>query len=462
MIKKLISLYQSFSQFIAGNADDFNVEQRLLNIALLFSILASMLSILINVQLQLPEALHYTISIGALLLIYMYISARIFKYFFVWPFIIIALLILSISWIFNEGPSGSINYIYILASVVFMSILPRDRRFWIGVVVFANLVVLYAINYFFPHWVHPYPSAQVRESDLLMTFSYVLLFSILIFSSVRKYYENERDVVEEQKLKIEHQHKNITNSIQYAKEIQQALFHSQDKIKKFYPDSFVFWQPKDVVSGDFYVFNKYGSNGDKILTAVADCTGHGVPGALITILGVSFINEIIVQYPDLSASEFLELLRQKVKTALQQSEPNSSLDKHHGIDLALIIYHPESNSLDYAGANRPIYLIRENQMVEFKPNRMPVGIHYNDDKKFTNHRIQLQKNDEVILFTDGFSDQFGGSASHKYYLSNLKKLLVSNAGKPMDEQLGLLQDVFEDWKGSNEQTDDVLIVGIRF
>jgi hypothetical protein len=312
MIKRVISLYQSFSQLIAGNSDDFNVEQRLLNIALLFSIFASMLSILINVQLQLPEALHYTISIGALLLIYMYISSRIFKYFFVWPFIIIALLILSISWLFNEGPSGSINYIYILASVVFMSILPRDKRFWIGVVVFANLLVLYAINHFFPQWVHSYPSAQVRESDLLMTFSYVLLFSILIFSSVRKYYENERDVVEAQKVKIEHQHKNISDSIQYAKEIQQALFHNQDRIKQFYPDSFVFWQPKDVVSGDFYVFNKYGTKGDKILTAVADCTGHGVPGALITILGVSFFNEIIVQKPDLSASEFLELLRQKV------------------------------------------------------------------------------------------------------------------------------------------------------
>lgn len=462
MIQRVISLYQSFSQLIAGNSDDFNVEQRLLNLALLFSILASILSILINFQLGLPEVLHYTISIGALLLVYMYISSRFFKYFFVWAFIIIALLILSISWLFTEGPSGSINYIYILASVVFMSILPHDKRFLIALVVFANLLVLYAINHFFPQWVHPYPSAQVRESDLLITFSYVLLFSILMFSSGRKYYENEREVVEEQKLKIENQHKNITDSIHYAKEIQQALFHDHERIKQFYANSFIFWKPKDIVSGDFYVFNQYGSKGDKILTAVADCTGHGVPGALITILGVSFFNEIILRNPDLNANEFLDLLRQKVKTALQQHEGNRPMDNHDGIDLALIIYDPQSNSLDYAGANRPIYLIRENQLVEFKPNRMPIGIHFNDAKKFTNHRIQLQKDDQVILFTDGFSDQFGGSENRKFYLSNLKKLFIANAARPMAEQLDLLQDVFEDWKGSHEQTDDVLIVGIKF
>jgi serine phosphatase RsbU (regulator of sigma subunit) len=461
MKAKLGQIFQEFSYIISGKSPDFNVEQRLYNIAVFVAILISFISIFINIHLNLPEILNYTISIGAMLLIYLYINSRFIKIFQVWGFIFISLMILSVSWFFNDGAFGSVNYIYILALVVFLSIVQRKNRIKLSLLIFGNLMLLFLMYYIAPQWIYPYPNESIRQSDLMFTFIYVLLFSILIFNSLRLNYENEKQLVEVQKQQIEHQHKNMKDSIRYAKEIQQALLLEPVKIKNCFPNSFVFWQPKDIVSGDFYVFNTYGSDKNKTIAVIADSTGHGVPGALITILGLSFINEIIHQYPDLFANEFLDILREKVKKAFQQGG-NYAIENHDGMDLALIIFDKQNYTLQYAGANRPIYLIREEELVEFKPNRMPIGVHYNDNKRFTNHSIQMQAGDELLMFTDGYADQFGEITNRKYYLSNLKKLLIKNAFLPVEEQLEILKSTFLNWKGSAEQTDDVLVVGIKF
>lgn len=457
---KLHQILTSFNQLISGKMTDFNVEQRLYNSSVIIAIAVSLLSVFINVQLQLPDFLQYIISIGVVLLVYFYINARIFHVFYIWPFILISLVILTLSWLYNEGPFGSLNYIYIVALVVFLSISSAKNRMWVIFLVFSNLGLLYVIYYCFPELIHNYPSIKVREHDLMWTYLYVLILAILIFNLLRRNFEKEKQTVEKQKQKIEHQHKNITDSILYAKEIQQALLQKPEELKNHFKDSFIFWQPKDIVSGDFYLFNSYGSDQSKTIMAVADCTGHGVPGALITILGVSFFNEIVLRYPNLHANEFLDVLRSKVKDALKKGG-NSSIENHDGMDMALIIYDKEKKLLEYSGANRPIYLIRDNAMVEFKPNRMPIGMHYNDNKAFTNHNVELLSGDEVVMFTDGYADQFGEKDNHKYYLANLKKLLIKNVGEPMDNQLQILKKEFENWKGGTDQTDDVLVLGFR-
>ncbi|OFX45951.1 MAG: hypothetical protein A2W95_03060 [Bacteroidetes bacterium GWA2_40_14] len=449
----------SFEQLIAGSPLKFDVEKRLFNIAVFISIIVSGISLIINANLDLPQVLQVIIGIGSVFLVYIYVNSRILRQFFVWTYIFAALFILSGSWLLNEGPNGSINYLYILAFVIFLSITNRKKHLVISALIIINLIVLYAIYYAAPQFVYPYPSVAIKNADLLFTFTYVVLFSALIFSALRMNFENEKTQVEKQKQELELQHKHITDSIQYAKEIQQGMLQHTDSFKLHFPQSFIYWQPKDVVSGDFYFFKEYGANKEKIICGVADCTGHGVPGALITILGLASINDIILQFPDLSAGEILDQLRIKIKSALQQGR--RSVENRDGMDMAICIVDKNNNILQYAGANRPLYIVRSDEMIELKPNRMPIGVHYFDGKPFLNQNIHLYIGDIIYLFTDGFSDQFGAEENRKFFLSNFKKLLLDNSHLLLDEQCQIIKKTFKSWKDTNEQTDDILIMGFR-
>lgn len=456
MIKNIL---KQFDILIAGNSLDFEVEKRLFNIAVFVSFLVSILSLIINANLDMPEVLQVIIAFGSIFLIYIYINSRILHQFFIWTYIIVALLILSGSWLLNEGPNGSINYLYVLTLFVFLSITNHNKHFIISFLVIGNLVILYLISYYFPEWVLSYPSESIRNADLLLTVGYVIGFSALIFSSLRRNFENEKKTIEIQKTELELQNKHITDSIQYAKEIQQGLLQDTETIRTYFPESFVFWQPKDIVSGDFYFFQDTGHQKNKVVCALADCTGHGVPGALITILGLSLLNEIILQHPEFSASEILDQLRFRIKVALRQGK--RSVENRDGMDMALCILEKQTNVLQFAGANRPIYLVRAGELIEFKPNRMPIGVHYHDNKAFNNHNIQLKDGDIIYLLTDGFADQFGGNENRKFFLANLKKTILLNSNLPMEKQYKIMKKTFQDWKGANEQTDDILVIGFK-
>lgn len=456
MIKRLLI---GFEQLIAGHPDKFDVEKRLFNIAVLISIIVSAISLVINANLNLPQGLQVIIGVGSVFLVYIYINARILQQFFIWTYILSSLLILSGSWLLNEGPNGSINYLYILAFVIFLSITNRKKHVSISILIILNLFVLYTIYYFLPQYIYSYPTEAIKKADLLFTFMYVVFFSALIFSSLRMNFENEKNKVENQKKELELQHKHITDSIRYAHEIQLGMLQEIESFKLFFKQSFIFWQPKDVVSGDFYYFKEFGKEKDKIICAVADCTGHGVPGALITILGLSSLNEIVLQNPDLTASEILEHMQVKIKGALQQGK--RSVENRDGMDMAVCILEKKSNILQFAGANRPIYIIRSGELIELQPNRKPIGMNYYDDKSFQNQNIQLYMDDTIYLFTDGFSDQFGDAENRKYFVSNFKKLLLKQSHLPLAEQLEIIGDSYHDWKGTTEQTDDILIMGFH-
>jgi serine phosphatase RsbU (regulator of sigma subunit)/TPR repeat protein len=267
---------------------------------------------------------------------------------------------------------------------------------------------------------------------------------------------SQRDLVMKQKNRIEKQNLQITTSINYAKRIQQAVLPSGVYAKTILGEHFVLFKPKDIVSGDFY----WATRIDKLLLlVVADCTGHGVPGAFMSMLGVSFLNEIVRKKEVNSASDVLEHLRDSVIVALQQK--STANEQKDGMDVAVCVLNTETNYLQYAGAHNPLYIINnKKELTIIKADRQPVA--YSENMRpFTNHEIQLFKGDCIYLISDGFEDQFGGKDDRKFLIKKLKEELVRIADKPMNEQGAILNNAFESWKGEQEQTDDVTLLGLR-
>jgi tetratricopeptide (TPR) repeat protein len=279
--------------------------------------------------------------------------------------------------------------------------------------------------------------------------------------------EAQRDLILDQKDRIEDILSAVTDSIRYAKRIQQALLPAEKILTNALPEHFVLLKPRDVVSGDFYWFSRTGNH---LVACAADCTGHGVPGAFMSMLGISFLNEIVTKGGELESGKILDQLRHSIINALQQRGIEG--EQKDGMDIALVSVDLDNLKLQFSGANNPLYIVRREisgktnpdqpsvSLQEIKANKMPIAI-YVSMESFTTHELTLSKGDTVYLFSDGFADQFGGTQNKKYMYKQLRETLVSINPLPLSEQKCSLTDIFENWKGSNFQVDDVLIMGIR-
>lgn len=254
---------------------------------------------------------------------------------------------------------------------------------------------------------------------------------------------------------IEEQKKHITDSIQYAKKIQKAVLPSNDLLQEILSEHFVFFRPRDIISGDFHWIKQIKN---KIYIAVADCTGHGVPGAFVSMLGISFLNEIVSKNNKLQPSDILDKLRAKIKSSLNQKGGRD--DNKDGMDMALYSINTDTNLLHYAGAYNPLHIIRDGELINVKPDLQPVSVHI-AEKPFTNNEVQLEKDDQIYTFSDGFVDQFGGKNGTKFYSKNFKNLLLSIHHKSMEDQKEILEQTFDEWRGNYNQLDDVLIMGVK-
>jgi serine phosphatase RsbU (regulator of sigma subunit) len=262
--------------------------------------------------------------------------------------------------------------------------------------------------------------------------------------------------VKERTAKIEAQKQEITSSIEYASRIQRAMLPEDEHIRNTFSDYFIIFSPRDIVSGDFYWI---GEDEEHFYFTVADCTGHGVPGAFMSTLGISTLDEIIANNTGLKANTILNLLREKIKTSLHQTGKQG--EATDGMDVAFCILHKNRRILEFAGAYNPLFLYHNGEFMEYRADRMPIGIYYGEKDSFTNYEINVQKGDTLYIFSDGFADQFGGPKGTKYMKYNLKKLLSEIHNKPMDEQKNILENEFEIWMGSFNQIDDVTIMGVR-
>jgi len=268
--------------------------------------------------------------------------------------------------------------------------------------------------------------------------------------------EAQLDLATLQRDTISSQKEQILDSIRYAERIQAAILPPIDHLSDHLSDHFILFKPRDIVSGDFYWTKK---QGDKLLVAVADCTGHGVPGAFLSMLGISSMNEIINHNEELRASEILEKLRNFMITSLHQT--GSKGETQDGIEIALCIIDRKAGTLEFSGANRPVYLVRGNSVQNLKPDRMPIGIYDHQVRPFTNQKVKFKKNDALYLFSDGYVDQLGGPRRKTFRSRRFRELLTEVQNEAMENQKRHLNDALTKWQGEVEQIDDILVIGIK-
>jgi serine phosphatase RsbU (regulator of sigma subunit) len=255
---------------------------------------------------------------------------------------------------------------------------------------------------------------------------------------------------------IEEKNKDITSSINYASRIQRAMLSEPSEIKGLSKNCFVVFLPKDIVSGDFYWFNK---SGDKLIAVAGDCTGHGVPGALMSMLGISFLEEIVNYREITDSGKILDELRKEVQRALRQKGTRE--EAKDGMDISLCVIEKKKKNIQFSGAYNNLYLIRNKELIEFAADRMPIAIFDRADSNFKRNDIPTLPGDIIYMFSDGYADQFGGPNEKKYKYATLKAFLLDIHKLPMAKQKLKLEKEFNDWKGVNTQIDDVLILGLK-
>lgn len=286
---------------------------------------------------------------------------------------------------------------------------------------------------------------------------FVLVLALVIFV-YRGYREKKRDniIIESQKTLVEEKNKDITDSINYAKRIQEAILPSMELKNFLFPSSFVLFQPRDIVSGDFFWFAE--KKGKKIIAAV-DCTGHGVPGAFMSMIGTAFLNEIVNGKDIVKPSKILDNLRERIIVSLKQNGIGG--ENRDGMDISLLCFDENNSTVEFAGANNPLWIISNGTLREIKGDKQPVGFYEGPLNLFNQHKIQLNKGDLLFILTDGYADQFGGEKGKKFKYKQLQNFLLEHQNETMPKLEEKLRARFQEWKGNLEQVDDVLLIGIR-
>jgi len=290
----------------------------------------------------------------------------------------------------------------------------------------------------------------------------VLLFGLFILHRLRitrkqkTTIESQKKQVDEAFDQLEEKSNEILDSITYAKRIQSAILPTDTVVKKHLQDSLILYKPKDIVAGDFYWLESFAEDKDTVLFAAADCTGHGVPGAMVSVVCNNGLNRAVREHGLTDPGEILDKTREIV---IAEFDPEGSEDEvKDGMDIAICSLN--GLQLKYAGANNPLWIIRDNEILETKPNKQPIG-KFDNPVPYTTHEFTLQKGDSFFIFSDGYADQFGGEKGKKLKSSNFKKLLLSICDLPMSQQKDRLDTAFEEWRGELEQLDDVCVIGVR-
>ena len=264
-------------------------------------------------------------------------------------------------------------------------------------------------------------------------------------------------VASAQREELEDKHRDIMDSIKYAKRIQEAILPPRNLVRKLLPNSFILYKPKDIVSGDFYWMEE---KDGKTLFAAVDCTGHGVPGAFMSIVGFNILKYVVNNNGITEPAKILDALNIGVNETLHQSYKGST--SKDGMDITLCAIDYKKKELQYAGAFNPLFIIREGKLIEIKADKFPIGYYVGEDAKpYTNHVIPLQSGDCVYIFSDGYADQFGGPRGKKFMVNQFRRTLMELHQLSVDEQKSTLDSIIEKWRGEQEQVDDILVIGFK-
>ncbi len=306
-----------------------------------------------------------------------------------------------------------------------------------------------------PPWYRTFPALA---GFILLGIGIVWTIVVLYTRGLRAIIRERTAEIRKQKELIEEKNQDIMDSINYAKRIQAALLPPGDYIDSLLPERFILYMPRDVVSGDYYWM--IGKDG-KIICVTADCTGHGVPGAMMSMMGMSYLNEITSRDQQMHSDEIMNQLRSRIVKSLRQKGVQG--ESQDGMDMALYIIEKEMKLLEFSGANLPLYLFRNGELKIFEPDKMPIGISSKLDTPFTRNKIQLESGDVLYTFSDGYQDQFGGPKNKKFMIKNLRQLLCDIHTKSMSQQRELLKKSLTDWMHESDctQVDDITVVGVK-
>jgi serine phosphatase RsbU (regulator of sigma subunit) len=351
----------------------------------------------------------------------------------------------------------------------FMSIEPKDLiNKTIGEINISEVLLSYFKQTI--ETIKSYPNKTSAEITIPAMIDGIGTDRIMSFAAIPEFNENEletilfvgHDITAAKQIEHEIQDKNrkIEDSINYAQRIQSSILPDIRSVREYLPKSFIYYKPRDVVSGDFpWFFNR----GDDIYIAVVDCTGHGVPGALLSFVGYFLLNNIVDHDRKMRASEVCDLLHYGVrKTLKQESEEAEARD---GMDIAFCKVNHIEKELQYAGAHRPLYLLRDGELIEYKGDRKAIGgipHRKKEEENFTNYIIKYKRGDKIFFFSDGLPDQLGGPEEKKYSPKRIRELILANKDLPIEKYSSLFADDFEQYKGEGKQIDDVLLIGIEF
>ena len=329
-------------------------------------------------------------------------------------------------------------------------------------------------------------SAQNAELEMEKMLKNIMIFGLLglivlaiVFFRIIKQKKKDNKIIMQQKLEVEEQHKEITDSINYAERIQAAVLTSKDEWNKISKEHFVLFKPRDIVSGDFF-WAHHNEEKNISIWATADCTGHGVPGAFMSMLGIGFLNEIVIENGIVKPNEILNELRSKIIKALVKNK--ADIEQKDGMDISLCILDKNTNTLEFSGANNSIWILKnhadlsseeiensktiihptnEKAIIEIKADKQPVGAYVENIKPFNSSYVKLNKDDVVISFTDGYPDQFGGIKGKKLKYKPFKQFFLDNSSHSLENLKLNLEHSFNDWKGDLEQIDDVCVVAVK-
>jgi len=277
-----------------------------------------------------------------------------------------------------------------------------------------------------------------------------------LFSDLQEANKTLEKKVIERTRKIESQRREITESINYASHIQHALLPPKAELDRLLPSHFILNKPRNIVSGDYYWLAQ---RGQKVVVAVADCTGHGIPGAFMSIIGITCMNEILKKTLAIRAHEFLNQLRAQVIEALHQTGRRE--EARDGMEIALCVIDFEKRKLQFSGAFRPLYLVRDNKLEEFKGDSMPIGHYHSDEESFHSEEFHFKEDDMIYMFTDGYVDQLGGPERKTFKSRKFRQLILDIHQRPLPEQKQTLEKEHAAWRNHIEQIDDIMVMGIR-
>ena len=436
---------------------------RILNIMLFIIIVLSLVFLIIDLFHQVYEGVAITlITIFTNLIILFLIHKQ--KYILSkWFSIVFIIGYISILTILTGKNTGTI--IYLIPGVLFPTIIFHNKKTIIVLSIF--IIGLFCTLFWLTQSIGPFIELtdEVRVIYRFSGMLGVIITSFLMvwyFRNLNDAYENiiieknkslitANDKVNLQKLKLEIKNKEITDSINYARRIQQAILPPESKINNHLKNNFILYLPKDIVAGDFYWLE---AKEDRVLFAAADCTGHGVPGAMVSVVCNNALNRSVREYNLTDPGKILDKTREIVIQEFEKSDE----EVKDGMDIAICSLI--GDKLEYAGAHNPLWIIRNGEVLETKANKQPIG-KFDKQLPYTTHTFELEKGDSIYIFSDGYVDQFGGVKGKKFKSKAFRELLISIQEKTMEEQRILIDEAFETWKGNLEQIDDVCVIGVR-